>query len=351
MFEHIHAAQWIVHKVAHEDTYCPSMHANENGPFFTLLHDIIDRRRHSNNDVIRTLSALNAQGGISTLPFLEHVVIVRVFLRRHPISFFRPPTNFVKADQRGMWYTPVDKLLNGLVAASKGGCINVIEADVLIRRKKGRSLLAAIVIQIRINTTSLHDASKVEIGLAMTYKVNFFGDQFCAILGPPGVCSEADAQAGAKITDWTNTGVVLMGIFRNDITLEALNSLSRNTMAEQLGIQFTAIGDDTIEATMPVDHRTLQPFGLLHGGASVALAETLGSVAAQCCVDAGRQFCVGLDINANHLRGVRSGLVKGITRPVHIGKKTQVWEIRISNENNELVCISRITMAVLEKQS
>jgi 1,4-dihydroxy-2-naphthoyl-CoA hydrolase len=140
-----------------------------------------------------------------------------------------------------------------------------------------------------------------------------------------------------------------MGIFRKDITLESLNKLSVNTLAEQIGVKFTAIGDDFMEATMPVDNRTRQPFGLLHGGASVALAETMGSVAASCCLDLSRQFCVGLDINANHIRGVKEGLVKGITRPVHIGKKTQVWEIHIQTLQGELVCISRITMAVLDK--
>lgn len=141
-----------------------------------------------------------------------------------------------------------------------------------------------------------------------------------------------------------------MGIFQDNLTLEGLNSLSKNTMAETLGIQFTAIGADFLEARMPVDHRTHQPFGLLHGGASVALAETMGSVAATCCVDMARQFCVGLEINANHLRGVRDGFVKGITKPIHIGKKTQVWEIRIMNDQEQLVCISRITMAVLDKK-
>jgi 1,4-dihydroxy-2-naphthoyl-CoA hydrolase len=140
-----------------------------------------------------------------------------------------------------------------------------------------------------------------------------------------------------------------MRIFQEGITVEAINKLSRNTMAENIGIEFTAIGDDYLEAKMPVDPRTHQPLGLLHGGASVALAETMGSVAATCCIDVAKQFCVGLDINANHIRSVRQGFVKGTTRPVHIGKKTQVWEIRIVNEKEELVCISRITMAVLDK--
>lgn len=141
-----------------------------------------------------------------------------------------------------------------------------------------------------------------------------------------------------------------MAIFRQKIDLDALNRLSKDTLAELIGIEFTAAGDDFIEAKMPVDKRTHQPFGLLHGGASVALAETLGSVAATCCVDTARHYCVGLEINANHIRGVRTGVVKGTTRPIHVGRKTQVWEVRIVNEKEQLVCVSRITMAVLEKK-
>lgn len=140
-------------------------------------------------------------------------------------------------------------------------------------------------------------------------------------------------------------------IFNKDVTLEAINRLSKNTMVDHIGIEFTAIGDDFLEAKMPVDQRTHQPLGMLHGGASVALAETMGSVAATCCVDVTRQFCVGLEINANHLKSVRSGFVKGVTKAIHIGKKTQVWEIRIVNEQEELVCISRITLAVLDKKN
>jgi 1,4-dihydroxy-2-naphthoyl-CoA hydrolase len=141
-----------------------------------------------------------------------------------------------------------------------------------------------------------------------------------------------------------------MKVFSEKITTKLLNDWSPNTMAETIGIEFTAVGPDYLEAKMPVDHRTHQPFGLLHGGASVALAETMGSVAAQCCVDISKQYCVGLEINANHLKGVKTGFVKGVTKPIHIGKKTQVWEIRITNEAHELVCISRITMAVLDKK-
>jgi 1,4-dihydroxy-2-naphthoyl-CoA hydrolase len=140
-----------------------------------------------------------------------------------------------------------------------------------------------------------------------------------------------------------------MRIFKENTTLEFLQEWSRNTLVEQLGIQFTAIGDDFLEARMPVDHRTLQPLGLLHGGASVALAETLGSVAATLCIDQ-TKFCVGLEINANHIKGVREGYVTGTARPVHVGKQTQVWEIKISNDVGQLICISRITLAVLDKK-
>lgn len=119
-------------------------------------------------------------------------------------------------------------------------------------------------------------------------------------------------------------------------------------MMEHLGIVFTEVGDDYISAEMPVDHRHHQPYGLLHGGASVTLAETLGSVAAHLTVDTDKYKTVGLEINANHIRAVHSGTVTGTARPLHIGRTTQVWEIRIKNEQDKLTCVSRITMAVIE---
>ncbi len=129
-----------------------------------------------------------------------------------------------------------------------------------------------------------------------------------------------------------------------------MNSMGRNTLMEALGIEITRLGDSTIEARMPVDRRTHQPYGLLHGGASVALAETLGSLAARCTLTDKNKYCVGIEINANHLRSVTSGYVTGVASPIHIGSRTHVWEIKISNEAGELVCISRITMAVVEKR-
>src|SRR6476620_6762385 len=141
-----------------------------------------------------------------------------------------------------------------------------------------------------------------------------------------------------------------MRIFNEGITLDILNKLSNNTLASHIGIEFTQIGSDYLEAKMPVDSRTQQPFGLLHGGASVVLAETLGSVAATFCIDQSKYFCVGLEINANHLKSAREGFVTGITKPIHIGSKTQVWEIKIKNDAGDLVCISRITISVLDKK-
>jgi len=133
------------------------------------------------------------------------------------------------------------------------------------------------------------------------------------------------------------------------VTIEELNKMNKNTMMEHLGIEFIEVGTDFICAKMPVDSRHHQPYGLLHGGASVVLAETLGSVAAHCTVMDEGKYTVGLDINANHLKSVKSGYVYGKTTPVHIGKSTQVWEIKITNEQEQLVCVSRITMAVINK--
>lgn len=139
-------------------------------------------------------------------------------------------------------------------------------------------------------------------------------------------------------------------VFLAKPSLEQLNQSRSNTMIQHLGIEFTEIGEDYLEATMPVDHRTKQPMGLLHGGASVTLAETLGSVAASLTIDLSKQACVGLEINANHVRAVKEGKVKGVAKPVHIGKSTQIWEIKIYDGADKLCCISRITMAILEKK-
>ncbi len=134
--------------------------------------------------------------------------------------------------------------------------------------------------------------------------------------------------------------------FHRTVSLDQLNALSRGTAMEALGIVFTEIGEDHLSATMPVDARTVQPYGLLHGGASVVLAETLGSSAGNLSVPEG-SVCVGVEINANHLRGVRDGVVTGTARPLHVGGRTQVWEIRIEDAHGRLACISRITLAVV----
>jgi 1,4-dihydroxy-2-naphthoyl-CoA hydrolase len=142
-----------------------------------------------------------------------------------------------------------------------------------------------------------------------------------------------------------------MTIWRSLRSLEDLNSSRPGTMVEHIGIEFTEIGDDFIRGTMPVDGRTRQPYGLLHGGASVALAETLGSTGATMCVDTREYQCVGQEINANHVRAARNGLVTGTARPAHLGGRTQVWIIDIVNEAGKLVCTSRLTVAVIRRGS
>lgn len=142
-----------------------------------------------------------------------------------------------------------------------------------------------------------------------------------------------------------------MAIWHNRFSVDEANAQCAGTAMAHLGIEFTAIGDDHIAGRMPVDARTHQPVGLLHGGASVLLAESLASMGATGVIDRQRFHCVGQEINANHVRGVRSGWVTGTARPLHLGRTSQVWDVRIVDETGKLVCVSRVTMAVLARPS
>jgi 1,4-dihydroxy-2-naphthoyl-CoA hydrolase len=138
-----------------------------------------------------------------------------------------------------------------------------------------------------------------------------------------------------------------MSLWKQTADIDAINAGIRDTLCEWLGMRVTELGADHLCGTMPVDARTRQPFGLLHGGASAALAETLGSLAGNLCLDPAAQIAVGLEINANHVRAVTEGIVTGTARALHVGRSTQVWEIRIEDEGGRLVCISRLTLAVV----
>jgi len=140
----------------------------------------------------------------------------------------------------------------------------------------------------------------------------------------------------------------MANIFRHARTLEDLNAHGLNTAVSHLGILITELGEDFLRGTMPVDQRTKQPYGLLHGGSSALLAETLASVAANMCVEKESQQAVGLELNCNHVRAVRQGVVTGTARAIHVGRKTQVWDIRIEDEQGKLCCVSRLTLAVIE---
>jgi len=138
-------------------------------------------------------------------------------------------------------------------------------------------------------------------------------------------------------------------IWKNDIDLDVLNQRIKGNMAGELGIIFTEIGDDYLKATMPVDKRTTQPLGIVHGGASCVLAETVGSIGATMAVDMSKQYIVGVDINANHIKATREGLITCVGHPIHIGRTTQVWEMKLSNDKEQLTCASRLTIAILNK--
>lgn len=141
-----------------------------------------------------------------------------------------------------------------------------------------------------------------------------------------------------------------MRIWKTPITIEGLTEASKDTAVSYLGIEFLEIGDDYLTARVPVNRSTCQPYGLLHGGVAVVLAETLGSCGAVCACEPGHK-AVGLDINANHLKGTTSGWVTGTARAVHIGRTTQVWQIDLRNDAGELTCVSRITMAILQPKA
>jgi 1,4-dihydroxy-2-naphthoyl-CoA hydrolase len=138
--------------------------------------------------------------------------------------------------------------------------------------------------------------------------------------------------------------------FNKALQLSDLTDFGKGNMIEHLGIQLLELGDDFIKGTMPVDHRTKQPYGLLHGGASATLAETLGSFASALVIDTSKFICVGLEINANHIRSAKAGYVTGTCTPIHLGSSTHIWDIRIVDEQNKLVCISRLTVAILPKR-
>jgi 1,4-dihydroxy-2-naphthoyl-CoA hydrolase len=138
--------------------------------------------------------------------------------------------------------------------------------------------------------------------------------------------------------------------FDKKLTLDKFRSIGENTMAEYLGIEWVDLGNDYMKAKMPVDHRTKQPYGLLHGGASCVLSETIGSIASAMVIDHSKFICVGLEINANHVRSARQGYVTGIATPLHLGSNTHVWDIKIYDEMEKLICVSRLTVAVIPRK-
>jgi len=139
--------------------------------------------------------------------------------------------------------------------------------------------------------------------------------------------------------------------YNKELSLSDINQFGKGTMDEHIGIECLEIGDNFIKARMPVDHRTKQAYGLLHGGASCVLAESIGSIASALVIDSSKFFCVGLEINANHIRSAKKGFVTGIATPLHLGSSTHVWDIKIYDENEKLVCVSRLTVAIIRNKN
>ena len=137
--------------------------------------------------------------------------------------------------------------------------------------------------------------------------------------------------------------------FNSALSIDDFKGLGSGTMVEYIGIEFTELGENYVKARMPVDHRTRQVYGILHGGASAVLAETIGSIASAMVLDRTKYYCVGLEINANHIRSAREGFVYGMATPIHLGRLTHVWDIKIHNEQEQIICVSRLTVAILEK--
>ena len=156
----------------------------------------------------------------------------------------------------------------------------------------------------------------------------------------------ASSLSSTLAASFTPSLVTMTGLWKQPVSVETLTRIHENTAPERLGIEFLEVGDDFIKARVPVDERTRQPYGILHGGVSVVLAETLGSTGAAFACPPGHRP-VGLDINANHLRSASSGWVTGVARPVHVGRSTQVWQIEMTNDDGQLVCVSRLTLAIL----
>ena len=311
------------------------MHADEYRFFFWTGQEDIQKFPLPHGYFLGAFALVDPQMDLSLLPFPENIEIIMVILRGHLGSLPVTPAYLVQLRVGFVGDAFIDKALHRLNATLENRGIDLIEGHLMIGFIKAFCLPVACIVQGRIHPAPLYDAFQVVIRLPMAQQVYFFDTQNCSTF-------VSNTKIGYK--------PVRTNMAAPDITLDQLNALCKNTLAEALGIEFTEVGADYICGRMPVDQRTHQPMGLLHGGASVALAETLGSVGASLQVDQARQACVGLEINANHIKSVRHGFVLGRATAVHIGRKTQVWEIRITTETNgELVCISRITVAVLDR--
>lgn len=259
---------------------------------------------------------------------MKHRLVVSILLNIYPLAFLVSPVDFIKSGEALVPVAIIQKRLYTFFRTKKCAAVYFVKRHRMVGLMKSCCLLLSGFVQPYIYSRALYNTHFVVFGLAVAYQVYFFSTQFVLL------CPK-------------NT---FLSLFDATVTPDSLNKINQQTLAHHLGMEFIEVGDDYLIAKMPVDARTRQPLGLLHGGASVALAETLGSVAAYCTIDRSNYYCLGLEIHANHIKSAKSGYVYGKTFPIHVGKKTQLWQIDIRNEAGELVCISKITMIVLPKE-
>ncbi len=333
MIEPVHLGYRMACDPGKQDLERSSMHTYQHFFFIFIIKNMTDSGLLPGFYLDRTFSPIQLNMDVSPFPGFNDLKIDPVGFGAERDSFGFTPADLVKAGQNFMRYTLIDKFLNGLEGPSQRRGIDLIEGIIFIGLIEQIGLLKTVFIQLGVHPAALYHPGAIIFRFTMPNKKDFFHDQFFKF-----------ALKNILFISFANNNMI-----NPEVTIENLNETSRNTLVEHLGIEYTEIGQDYLKARMPVDQRTHQPFGMLHGGASVALAESLGSLAANLMIDQEKFYCVGLEINANHVRIVRDGWVYGHASPLYLGKTTQVWEIKINNEREQLVSISRLTLAVIDK--
>ncbi len=338
MLKLIHPGQGLAGEPSQQNSHGPTVHTDQDRVFVGTAQNQVDYGALAVHHLFGTFAPVGGSVGMAIGPCLNQAVIIYIVVAVGHFAFHDAPADFVQPSLHLHRQSQIEKRLHCLAGASEGRNIDLRKRHRLIGLKKRHSLRPAHVVEVSIDPATLYHAPTVIVRFSVTNDVNRFLSQ--AIFG----CGlTINPEFGCEITE---------NPMKAGLDLKNLTFVHTDSIANHLGIEFTDIGEGYLTARMPVDDRTRQPFGLLHGGASVVLAESLGSTASWLLLDdPNTQQAVGLEINANHLRAVRSGWVYGRVTPIHVGRTTHVWDIRITDEANKLVCISRLTVSILTARS